>query len=126
MDMYHGILVNLSQRNRSIFRESCIVGHKNFFLGLLVLYKIEVAPQYLDPLIRRIQANMADRVALLHKEFYCHFYRDDELVIVFRQKLFRVTTDPGTWSQASAYGRSIGIARSQLDFSPCRIEDESF
>ncbi len=123
---YHGIVVNLSQKDRSIFRELNLIGHRKLLFGLLALYKIRVAPEDLNVLIRRIQQNMAAKILFLHKEFYCHFYRGEELIIVFRQKVFCVKTAPDSWRQAVAYGRSIGIAASQLDFFPCRIQDESY
>jgi hypothetical protein len=126
MGEYHGIIVNLSQKDRSIFRELSVIGRKKMFLGWLVLYKIRVAPEDFDALIQRIQAKMAESVFFLRKEFYCHFYRGDELVIVFRRKVFHVKTVPESWRDAIAYGRSIGIAASQLDFSPCRFQDETY
>jgi hypothetical protein len=126
MGDYHGIIVNLSQKDRSIFRELRMIGRKKVLLGLLVLYKIQVTPQDFDALTQRIQANMADKVLFLRKEFYCHFYRGDELIIIFRQKRFRATTAPESWSQAITYGKSVGIAANQLDFFPCRCEDELY
>jgi hypothetical protein len=126
MGEYHGIIVNLSQKDRSIFRDLNVIGRKKIFFGLIILYKIRVAPDDLDTLILRIQSNMADNVLFLHKVFYCHLYRGDELVIVFRNKLFHVKPASKSWSEAIDYGRSLGIPVDQLDFSPCRFEDEIY
>jgi hypothetical protein len=126
MGEYHGILVNLSQKDRSIFQKLNVMGCKKIFFGLIALYKIRVAPEDIDALTQRIQANLADHVLFLHMEFYCHFYRGDELIIVFRQKLFRANTAPESWSRAITYGKSIGIPVRQLDFFPCRFQDESY
>jgi hypothetical protein len=126
MGEYHGIILNLSQTDRTIFCEIRIIGNKQVLFGLIALYKICVAPEDLDALIERIQAKMANRIFFLRKEFYCHFYRGSELIIVFRQRVFHVKTVPESWSEAIAYGRYIGIPANQLDFSPCRIEDERY
>jgi hypothetical protein len=58
--------------------------------------------------------------------FYCHFYRDDELIVVFKKKMFRVKTDPATWQEVITYGKSMGIPAKQLDFQPCRFDDETY
>jgi hypothetical protein len=123
---YHGIIISLSQRDRSIFRELTVIGKNKLLLGLLTFYKVSANPDELDAVIGRLQANMTSRVLWKSQEFYAHFYRGDELVIVFRDRTFKVTTDASTWSEAIRYGRSLGIKEAQLDFTPCRFEDESF
>lgn len=126
MGEFHGVILNLSQKDRSIFRQMDVIGRRTVLPGILVLYKIQVAPERVDALIDRVQANMAERVLFVRKEFYAHFYRGGDLIVVFRQRVFHVTTDPATWSEPTAYGRSIGIAARQLDFFPCRFEDEAY
>ena len=54
---------------------------------------------------------------VLHQGWYCHFWNNDELIIVFRNKLFscqRVT--PSSTEPAIVYGISQGIPKEQLDF----------
>jgi hypothetical protein len=123
---YHGILINRSQRDRSIFAELDVIGRKKFFLGLIVFYKIRVRAQDINTVIKRVQENMSSRFLIKKQQYYAHFYRADELIIVFRDKVFRAATDKKTWKDAMAYGRSLRIADNQLDFVPNRFQDETF
>jgi hypothetical protein len=123
---YHGIVINVSQRRGSIFRKLKLIGRKRVFLGLIVLYKVEVSEKEIHQVLEAVQANMADRFLFGKKEFYAYFYRGSELIVVFREKIFFVSTDQASWSEAIAFGSSLGIADRQLDFFPHRIEQESY
>jgi len=126
MDEYHGIVINLSLKNPSIINDLDVIGKRSVILNLLVLYKLRVLPENIDVVIRRLQANMRDGLLWLIPGFYFHFYRDNELIIVFKNKIFRATPDPTTWSEALTYGWSLGISGKQLDFFPCRFSDETY
>ena len=123
---YHGIILNISQRDKSIFDEIDVIGKKKIFLGILVLNKVNVASEDLEPLIQKLQSNMTKHFIHLIHEFYCHFYRGNELIVVFRNKVFRVTTDQSSWKEVIVYGRTLGIPMKQLDFFPYKIEDEKY
>ena len=69
---------------------------------------------------------MSDRIFLKKQEFYLHFYRNNELIIVFRDKIFSVAPDKSTWADAIAHGRKLKIAEKQLDFRPNRFKDEDY
>jgi hypothetical protein len=59
--------------------------------------------------------------------FYCHFYRGEELVVVFKERIFKANAcDKSTWAEILEYGKSIHIPEAQLDFLPCKIEDETY
>ncbi len=87
------------------------------------MYKVEVAAGDIEQAIQQFQANLRPLPFL---QFYCHFYRGNELIVVFKEKVFRMTTDRPTWGDALAYGRSLGIPDRQLDFFPCRWEEEPY
>jgi hypothetical protein len=123
---YHGIVINHSQADRGIFKELDVIGTKRLFFGLIVFYKIRVPAPDIDRVTGRIQKNMSSRFLIKKQHYYAHFYRGDELIIVFRDKTFRATTDRKTWRDAVAYGKWLKIAEEQLDFVPNRIEDETF
>ena len=123
---YHGIIIRQSQKNKSIFKKLKIIGRKKVFFGLAVLYKISVEIDKLNEVIKSIQVNMASRLFILKQEYYVHFYRNHELIIVFKDKVFNVTTDKSTWKEAVEYGRSLGIIEKQLDFTPDKVEDETY
>jgi hypothetical protein len=123
---YHGIIINLSQKDRSIFGKLEIIGRKRVLLGLITLYKIKVAEHDIKNLISEIQHNMSRRLLFKRQEYYAHFYRNNELIIAYRNKTFNVSPDKKTWAEAVGYGLQLHIAEKQLDFTPNRFEDETY
>ena len=123
---YHGIIINLSLKHQSTIHSLDVIGQKNVFLNWLVLLKVCVHPQELETIIKTLQVNMVERFGFYVPHFYCHFYREDELIIVFKDRVFLVKTDPSTWHEVLSYGRSLGIPVNQLDFAPYRLEDETY
>ena len=87
-DNYHGIILNISRRDKSVFNDLKVIGKRNVLPGMIVLFKVEVPSSALELLIQKLQANMAKRFLYLIHEFYCHFYRGNELIIVLRNKVF--------------------------------------
>jgi hypothetical protein len=126
LNEYHGIIINQSQKNKSIFKKLKIIGKKKVFFGLVVLFKISVNKENLNDIIKSIQENMASNLFILKQEYYAHFYRKNELIIVFKNRVFYVTTDKNTWKEAIDYGKSLNIIEKQLDFTPNKIEDEKY
>jgi hypothetical protein len=125
MSDYHGIIINLSQKTSEVLDALEIIGQKKLLFGFLVLHKVRVQPAEIEATIERLRKNMAMRF-LGRQRFYCHFYRDDELIVVFDDRVFHVTTDSSTWKEILDHGQALGIARRQLNFAPCRFEDERF
>ena len=125
-DEYHGIVLDISQKDRSIFKSLRLIGKKKVLLGLAAFHKIAVEPDRIQEVIHSIQGNMSNHVGPFRQEFYFHFYNKDRLLIVYRDRVFDVTPDPDRWKEAVQYGRSLNIAAKQLDFSPCRFEDETY
>lgn len=123
---YHSHVLGLSQRDPDLFRALTVIGRRRVLWGLTTIFKIAVPADESETVIRSIQRNMSRRVLCFPQEFYAHFYRGSELIIVYRDRVFRVTTDRKTWREALAHGRALGIAERQLDFSPCRLEDETY
>lgn len=50
--------------------------------------------------------------------WYAHFFREDELIVVYRDSLYYCSTDPASWQAAIDQGLKNGIPLSQLDFYP--------
>ena len=49
--------------------------------------------------------------------WYAHFWNGNDVIAVFRDKEFSFDhADKGTWQDAVAHGRSLGIPEEQLDF----------
>ena len=117
MEEYHGILVDVSQKNKSIFNNLKILGQKKAWGW--ILYKIGVEPKKFDKTLKQLQENMVEG-------FYFHFYKNEELIVVFKEKIFKVKTDKSSWKDIIKYGKSLKIPEKQLDFYPCRVVDEKY
>ena len=123
---YHGIIINLSQRDKSIFKTIEIIGKRKLLFGFVILYKVKVFPDNINEIIKALQNNLSNRIIFKRQEFYFHFYRDNELIVVFKDKIFNISPDKSTWIGAITYGRQLNIADKQLDFIPNRFEDEDY
>jgi len=83
------------------------------------LYGVEVAGDELEAQILRIQAATRN-----DKIFYSHLYDDQELIVIFKRKIFRVGCNSSTWGPVVDFGAALGIPAEQLDFWPNRVQDE--
>ena len=123
---YHGIVFDVSQKRSIIFATLNIIGRKQFLRGRVLAYKLSIRPERLEAALGALQSNLRRSHFLFPHGFYFHVYRRDKLVIVFKERRFLVTTNRATWGEAIGYGRHLGIPLKQLDFDPCRVEDESY
>ena len=119
MNEYHGIIIREGLKEQSILDKMNVVGSKTD--DEFTLFKVEIDENRLDKIITIVQQELkTDPV------YYAHFYRDNELIVIFPDKIFRMTPDKSTWIAAIEHGKSLSIPEEQLDFFPCRIEDETY
>ena len=120
-DEYHGIIIRESLTDPSALTIVRILGQRKG--GPWTLLRVGVSARTLRRAIARIQHGLrtVDTVP-----FYAHFYRKDELLVVFPRRLFRLRPERTTWGPAVSYGRSLGINEDELDFNPCRFEEETY
>ena len=114
--IYKGYIIDKSQKDKSIFKTLNITNHKTIWLGLIKIYEVEVKGREIGVVVPCLQKNMTSRIGFVKQEFYLHFYCEDELLIVYRSKIFSATSDPSTWIEAHNYGKSLGIISKQLDY----------
>lgn len=119
--LYHGIIVEESLRDSSVLNTVAILGRKKGRDWNLL--RVGVQEKLLPKVIEQVQRNLRVENGV---PFYAHFYRSGELVVVFPDRVFNSTPDKGMWGPAVSYGRSVGIPPEQLDFAPCRYEDETY
>lgn len=120
MDEYHGIVIEQSLADRKLLEKSTILSKKEES-GLWILYKISFQKGMVDEMIKIAQAGLKSG------KWYVHFYMKENLIIVFKQMVFLVSSsDKKTWEPAVHYGKSAGIPERQLNFRPCRIEEETW
>jgi len=116
---YHGILIREGLKNPPVLERLKVLGKKQ--AGQWLLVKVEVSKEEIEELVKLVQRNLKR-----NPTFYAHFYRYNELIVVFPERVFRITPDKATWGPTIAYGESMGIPLKELDFKPCRIEDETY
>ncbi len=114
---YHGIIIDKSLNDSSIIDSLNILGKKES--GNWILFKIEISSEEKETKIKELQEQLKEK-------YYFHIYRKDELIIIFKEKIFRVTTNKESWTEARYYGKSLDIPEEQLDFLPCKMEDEKY
>lgn len=120
-DEYHGIIVDDSLLDSAVLKKVAILGRKRGRHWTLL--RVGVKGHRLPEVVDRVKRNLktVDGVP-----FYAHFYRVDELIVVFPDRVFHLTPDKGTGEPVVSYGKSAGIPQDQLDFFPCRFEDETY
>lgn len=115
--MYHGILI-AQEFNDINFPEK----FKSFAVrqgSEWKIYGVEIEDSELEKTIKEMQLNM-----LTDKPWYAHLYNDNELIVVFKNKVFHVKPHKSTWTEVLDYGKTLGIPEEQLDFWPNRFQDE--
>ena len=117
---YHGILLDVEFKSKEFLENFKILGSEKSETNPWTMYKIEVPDKDIEKVIEMCQSN------LVIGTYYCHFYRENEIIVVFKKKIFRVTTDKTTWKSVIEYGMSIGISPKQLDMKPVKFEDETY
>lgn len=125
-DDYHGIIIDVSQKDKSVLESLEIIGRKRAFFNFASLFKVRVPSESIESTIARLQSNMREGLWLLVNGFYFHFYNNDELIVVFKNKIFRQKPEPGSFGEMIGYGKSLGIPEKQLDFIPYRFDDEYY
>jgi hypothetical protein len=119
MTEYHGIIIKEGLKDHSILSKMKILGRKR--TGEWTLLRVEVDENNIGEAIRIVKRNL-----LTNPVYYAHFYRDEELIVVFPKKVFHLTPNKETWKPAVEYGRFVGIPEEELDFKPCRFEEETY
>lgn len=117
--MYHGIILDMAFNDASYPEKLKVFAKRKSSSNDWVLYGVEVGDDMFDQVVQEIQSNMKS-----DKPYYSHFYNDEEMVVVFKDKLFNVNPYASTWSPIIEYGKTLGIPAEQLDFWPNRFQDE--
>ena len=71
------------------------------------IYTVQMTKRDIDKLSKNLKG----------KHWYAHFYKGNELIVAFQNKIFRLKrSEPKTWKEAIEYGLKLGIPKKQLDF----------
>lgn len=118
-DVYHGIILDLEFEDPKYPETFKVFAKRKSTNNDWVLYGIEVESADFEKTVAAIQKKMKS-----NKPYYAHFYNDKELVVLFKDKVFRVKPHISTWKPIIEYGRKLDIPEEQLDFWPNRFQDE--
>jgi hypothetical protein len=118
---YHGIVIKESLSDQSVLKAMTLLGEQHS--DGWTLLRVEIGGARIDEVLKRVKASLLTEDGV---PYYAHFYRGDELIVVFPEKVFYVTPNTETWRTVVDYGVSKGIPRDQMDIKPCRVEDETY
>lgn len=116
---YHGNLLDTSFSDPQYLDKFRVFAKKKSETNPWTLHGVIVPEDAIETVIREVQAKLVP-----NEPYYNHFYRGDELIVVFKDKVFKITPDRSTWKDAVAYGQTLGIPDDQLVFEPNRFEGE--
>ncbi len=116
---YHAILLDTQFTDKSFIQKWKGLSSKKSRNNPWWQIKIEVPEERLEELVKDGQK------LLKNNKFYFHAYRDNELIVVFPEKVFYITPDRSTWDEMLKYCRQCGIPEDQ-DVEPARFEDEKY
>jgi hypothetical protein len=107
MTLYKAIIVENSLADKSILAKIKIQDTRQD--GDWTLHDALVSKEQIPDFVK----------ALAPGPWYIHLWQSgsDDVIVVFREKIFTIKhSDKSTWTDAVAYGKSIGIPEEQLDF----------
>ena len=107
---YKGVIIEESLEDNIILNDFNIVGFKItddvIFSERWHLYTIQASIQEIERISKSIKSG-----------WYAHFWKDRNMIVVFKNKLFEFNyDDKSSWQPAVEYGLSVGIPKEQLDF----------
>jgi len=117
--VYHGILLDVEFENANFINNFTIFAKRKSTQSEWMIYGVIVDENKIDETIKAVQKNLRS-----NKPYYAHFYRNEKLIVVFKEKVFLISIDKTTWTEVIEYGLSLGIPKEQLDFKPSRFQDE--
>lgn len=121
MNEYHGIVIDKSLKDKKLLKKLNVIGSRKSISNKWLQLKISFPEEKLNEMIKFIQENLVTK-----EKYYAHFYRGNEVIVIFKDKVFYVSTDKSTWKSVIEYGLSLNIPREQLEMKPVRFEDETY
>lgn len=114
---YHGTLVREGLRRPETLALFPRLGRRR--VGNWTLIKIGFPAAALERAVDVVQAAL-----LKEPPYFANLYggHDDRVVVVFPDRVFRMTPERATWSEAIRYGLDLGIPEHELIFGPGNFE----
>ena len=114
--MWKGVIIEESLGDKSLLSLVKIISSRQTTLeneserGVLTFHSIELDDSNLDEFIETAQKSIKD-------SFYIHICKDNEMIVIFRNKVFRFSLDNSEeLNETREYGISVGILKEQMPF----------
>lgn len=117
--MYHGIILDAEFVDETYPERLQVFAKRKSTSNDWTLYGVEIPEGDITKIISDIQLNMK-----LDQPYYAHFYNDEKVLVVFKNKIFEVKPHISTWKPIIEHGKQLNIPEEQLDFWPNRFQDE--
>ena len=118
-NLWHGILLDMEFSDPNFLNQFKIFAKRKSKSNPWTLFGIEVVNNEIENVINTLQQHLK-----IDKPYYAHFYNDEVVIVIFKEKIFRVSSHASTWTQIIEHGKSLNIPEEQLDFWPNRFQDE--
>lgn len=119
-NVHHGILLDAEFEDKDFLNTFKIFAKRKDVKNDWICFGIEIESGRIKQTIATIQKNLREDAP-----FYAHLYNGKELIVVFKEKVFRVSLDKKTWKPLKEYGSTVlKIPYEQLDFWPTTFEEE--
>ncbi len=113
LNVWRGVVIEESLSDESLIKKVNIVGTKTSKLEnenrILTFHKIEVPGSFQEKYVEAVKKNIKD-------SFYTHLCKDDNMIVIFHNKVFTFTKGDPQLKNAREYGKSIGIIAEQMPF----------
>lgn len=114
--MWRGVIIEESLEDKSLLSLVRIIKSRETTLenenerGILTFHSVEIDDSNFNEFIAKAQKYIKD-------SFYIHVCRDNEMTVIFKNKVFRFSSDNmDELNKAREYGISIGILKEQMPF----------
>ena len=114
--MWKGVIIEESLEDKSFLSFVKIIKTRKTTLeneserGILIFHSVELDDSNFDEFIKTAQKSIKD-------SFYIHICKDNEMIVIFRDKIFRFSSDNlDELNKAREYGISVGILKEQMPF----------
>ncbi len=114
--MWKGVVIEESLDDKSLLSLVKIIKSRKTTLenesekGFLTFHSVELDDSNLDEFIKTAKKSIGN-------SFYIHVCKDKEMTVVFKNKVFRFSSDNSKeLNEAREYGISVGILKEQMPF----------
>ena len=116
---YHGIVLKEGLRRPEVVNQFPQLGTRRSTRW--TFYKIGIPKADLNRAVELIQNSLVNEPT-----YFAHVYGEDDVVIIFPDRVFHAGVNAASWKDAIRYGVDRGIPEGELNFHPCTVEEETF